>query len=60
MLYIYDTVEMARAIVMTARYIGLEAHQIGSAVVMTQKDYDIVVIGTSAPKAVIVATELEQ
>lgn len=57
MLYIYDSVEIAMSIVMTAHHLGVKCSQVGSAVLIDKADYDLVVTETSAPKAAIVAME---
>ena len=60
MLYIYDTVEMARSIVMTVHHFGLEAYNVGSAVVMSERTYHELTVATTAPEAIIIAKEVAQ
>lgn len=57
MIYIYDSIEVAKSIVMTAYYLGYECHAVGSAVVMDEGVYNSVMDTTRAPKAAIVAYE---
>lgn len=47
--YIYDNTEMARSIILTLEHFGLHGRRVGSAVIMTQSDFNVITTKTLWP-----------